>query len=178
MSRKKPQGGRWLTKRLLVAVFFPIAAPLRAATITVNSTADVVADDGQCTLREAIIAANTNIPSGAMVNECAAGAAGLDTIQFAISGAGVKTITPTSALPPITEAISINGYTQGVASANTLAVGDNAVILIEIDGSSAGVGASGLVITAGSSTVRGLAINRFNSGGFSDSGMSLQTAGC
>jgi titin len=39
------------------------------------------------------------------------------------------------------------------------------------------VGTSGLVISAGSSTVRGLAINRFNNGGFTDSGITLQTGG-
>src|SRR5436309_2249699 len=53
------------------------------ATITVNTTADTVAADGFCSLREAIQAANTN----ASVNECSAGAAGMDTIQFAL-GAG------------------------------------------------------------------------------------------
>ena len=36
-----------------------------AATITVNSLDDTVANDGQCTLREAIIAANTDTASGA-----------------------------------------------------------------------------------------------------------------
>ena len=59
-------------------------ASARANTITVNTTADVTANDGQCTLREAITAANTNTASGAMAGECAAGAAGLDTITFAI----------------------------------------------------------------------------------------------
>lgn len=37
--------------------------PARSATIGVSSTADVIADDGVCTLREAIIAANTNTAS-------------------------------------------------------------------------------------------------------------------
>ena len=46
-----------------------------ARTITVNSTADTAADDGVCTLREAIAAANTNAASGAMTGECAAGEA-------------------------------------------------------------------------------------------------------
>ena len=57
-----------------------------ARTITVNSTADTAADDGVCTLREAIAAANTNTASGAMTGECAAGEASptVDTIAFAI----------------------------------------------------------------------------------------------
>src|SRR5205807_2666974 len=36
-----------------------------------------------------------------------------------------------------------------------------AVLQIALDGSNSGIGASGLVITAGHSTVRGLAVNRF-----------------
>lgn len=42
-------------------------------TIQVNSTDDIIADDGQCTLREAITAANTDTVSGAQAGECAAG---------------------------------------------------------------------------------------------------------
>ncbi|MCB8989149.1 MAG: CSLREA domain-containing protein [Ardenticatenaceae bacterium] len=64
------------------------------ATITVNSTLDVVADDGVCTLREAITAANTDTASGALAGECAAGN-GADVIMLdpgtytlALPGAG------------------------------------------------------------------------------------------
>ena len=49
-------------------------------------------------------------------------------INFNIPGGGIQTISPTSALPAITEPITINGYTQPGASANTLAVGTNAVL--------------------------------------------------
>jgi CSLREA domain-containing protein len=62
--------------------FFSAAAAGLAATITVSSAADVAANDGLCTLREAITAANTNTASGAAVGECVAGVSGLDTIQF------------------------------------------------------------------------------------------------
>ena len=58
-----------------------------------------------------------------------------------IPGAGVKTINvgsdPSAAgigLPTMTKPRTINGYTQGVASLNTLANGDNALILIELNG--------------------------------------------
>ncbi len=47
--------------------------------ITVNSIADIVADDGQCTLREAITAANSDTASGVSSGECPAGS-GDDTI--------------------------------------------------------------------------------------------------
>ena len=60
-----------------------------AATITVNTTADVVADDGVCSLREAITAANTDTSSGATGGECAAGS-GADTITLS---AGTITLT-------------------------------------------------------------------------------------
>ena len=43
-------------------------------TITVNSTRDVISPtDGDCTLREAVIAANTNTASGVAFGECPAG---------------------------------------------------------------------------------------------------------
>src|SRR5262249_29527709 len=58
-----------------------------------------------------------------------------------------------------------DGYTQQGASANTLPAGDDAVLMIELDGTSAGASADGLTLTAGGSTVRGLVINRFGGSG-------------
>ena len=55
---------------------------------------------------------------------------------------------------------SIDGYTQPGSAANTQTVEDDAVLLIELNGANAG-DANGLTITAGSSTIRGLVINRF-----------------
>ncbi len=143
-----------------------------ATTITVNGTADNAADDGICTLREAIIAANTNTASGAMPGECAAGQASptVDTIEFDISGSGVHAIKPASELPTITEVVLIDGYTQRPCAtntepcsrANTLAVGDDAELLIELDGTSAG-SSVGLRVQASGCTVRGLVIDRFAS---------------
>jgi CSLREA domain-containing protein len=127
-----------------------------AQTFTVNNNGD--ADDGACTvtgvgngcsLREAINAANAN--------------AGADTIAFNIAGAGVHTISPASALPTITDAIVIDGYTQPGASQNTLAVGNDAVLQIELNGTSVAA-ASALNINAANCTVRGLVVNRFTGG--------------
>ena len=84
-----------------------LATPLYAATITVSSLADATANDGVCTLREAIIAANTNTASGAAAGECAAGTAGLNVIAFSVAG----TLQPASAMPDIITPIHINGYT-------------------------------------------------------------------
>jgi CSLREA domain-containing protein len=120
-----------------LAVSFALASSaLWAATITVNSVADTAANDGVCTLREAITAANTNTATGALAGECAAGTlAGVDDIVFNIPGAGVKLIAPATQLPQITSPVRINGYSQPGSSANSNGVnaGSNAVILIEID---------------------------------------------
>ncbi len=143
------------------------AAP--TVVITVNTVSDTTANDGLCTLREAIIAANTNTASGAAAGECAAGTVGADTINFNIAGAGVKTIAPTSSLPEIIEAVTINGYTQPLSAANTnpTTLGINAVPLVELSGASAGAGVDGLRLASSGSTVRGLIINRFASDGIS-----------
>ncbi len=134
------------------------ASSARAATITVNTTADVTADDGQCTMGEAIRASNTNTASGATPGECAAGTVGEDSIVFRIPGAGVRTIAAPF-LPQITEAVTIDGYSQPGAAPNTssTAAGSNAVILIYLDMFSPGLG-TGLTSTA-RVKIRGLAIN-------------------
>jgi CSLREA domain-containing protein len=63
---------------IAICLFGIAAANVRAATITVTGNADGIAVDGQCSLREAITAANTNAPS----NECPPGDAGADVINF------------------------------------------------------------------------------------------------
>jgi CSLREA domain-containing protein len=109
---------------------------------------DGTCDDG-CTLREAIDAANAN--------------PGAEIINFNIPGADVQTISPASSLPTIIEAVTIDGYTQPGATENALTVGNNAVLLIELDGTSAGAFSSGLNLTADDNVIRGLVINRFSS---------------
>jgi len=138
-----------------VAVLLDSCGSTTSNTIVVTNTND----SGAGSLRQAIVDSNST-------------AGTKETITFNIPGGGLQTISPTSALPTITEPVVIDGYTQPGASRNTLATGDNAVIEIELDGTSAGSTVSGLVITGGSSTVRGLVINRF--GG---PGIELQTGG-
>ena len=104
---------------------------LAPAVITVTGTGDNIAVDGQVTLREAMTSANNN--SNVNADVVANGAYGTDTIQFHILGSGVQTISPGHRLPPIIDPVIIDGYTQPGASPNTLAVGDNAVLLIAID---------------------------------------------
>src|SRR3990170_4392776 len=62
-----------------------------AATITVTTTADELNSDGDCSVREAVRAANTN----AVVDACTAGGPGMDTINvpagtFTLSIGGVN----------------------------------------------------------------------------------------
>ena len=132
---------------VLLLVFSLLAFPdaVHAASFTVTN----ISDSGPGSLRQAIVDANTN--------------PGTDTITFNIPGTGPHTIQPTSALPTITDSVVIDGYTQPGASpnTNTPATGLNTVLMIELDGGN--MGANGLHITAGDSTVRGLVINRFRS---------------
>ncbi len=65
---------------IVLLLSFPCA--VQAATITVNDTGDDILNDGDCTLREAITAANSNTASGGMGGECAAGDDVDDTIDF------------------------------------------------------------------------------------------------
>jgi titin len=98
--------------------------------------------------------------------------AGLNTIQFNIPGSGAHTIALTSPLPAIINSVIIDGTTQPGWSANTLTTADNGVLTIQLSGLALGGKANGLVITAGQSTVRGLAIDYFPG-----SGLVLQTKG-
>jgi hypothetical protein len=105
--------------------------------------------DGAISLREAILAANNT--------------SGADHITFAIAGAGTHVINLTSALPTITGTLSIDGYSQPGAIANSLSAGTNAVLSIQIDGSGV-AGSEGLVLAAGSdgSSIKGLSITGFD----------------
>ena len=110
---------------------------------TLLSTFDVTntADSGSGSLRQAILDSNA-----------ATGQA--NTIDFAIPGNGVQTISPLSALPPITQAVLVDGWSQP---------GYAGTPLIQIDGSQAG-NSDGLTITGSNATVRGLDIGGFAQG--------------
>lgn len=108
-------------------------------TILANDTVVINTNDsGEGSLRQAIINANAF--------------AGANTISFAIVGTGVQTISLQSALPILSDLVTIDGTTQ-TGFINTP--------LIVLDGTAAGVTANGLQISAGSSTIQGLAIKNF-----------------
>jgi uncharacterized repeat protein (TIGR01451 family) len=135
---------------------------LAPATFVVNSIYDQPAADptkgaetsaNTITLRSAIQAANEH-PNDA---------SGPDRIDFNIPGQGVQTIVPFSLWPVITDPVVIDGYTQPGAKPNTLDVGDNAVLKINLYDQ---IGyASALTIKAGGSTVRGLDVTNFGQHG-------------
>ena len=93
---------------VIIALFMWHVPAAHAASLTVNTLADnTINGDGQCTLREAIYAANydTNF------NDCiGSGAFGADTITFSVSG----TIVLGSTLPDIADAdgLTIDGSGQ------------------------------------------------------------------
>lgn len=110
-------------------------------------------DSGAGSLRQAILDANAS--------------PGADLIVFNIPGSGVRTISPLTVLPTITDPVTIDGYSQPGSSVNTLAGANDAVLQIELDGSQTGITAPvhGLTITANNSVIRGLVINRFRGDG-------------
>ncbi len=123
-----------------------------SATIPVASDPLVVLntnDSGAGSLRAAIDFANAT-PNGGSPDE----------ITFNIPGPGPHTIAPTSALPGMSEAVIINGYSQPGSSTNTTAAFQpfDADIRIYIDGSGQGSG-NGLTVSGHSgSEIRGLVI--------------------
>ena len=84
------------------------AAPAFAATITVDTLADELNADGDCSLREAVQAANTN----AAVDACTAGAAGLDTV---VLPAGV---IPLSVTISVSDAVIVRGAGRASTTIN------------------------------------------------------------
>jgi parallel beta-helix repeat protein len=88
--------------------------PAGSFVLTVTSNAD----SGAGTLRDILTQAN--------------GIAGLNLIEFDISGDCPRLITLASPLPNITEPVIINGFSQPGASVNTLDHGNNSVLCIGI----------------------------------------------
>lgn len=156
------------TLRLLAPALLLAVGEARADVFEVNSVADNpdlspgngVCDIGLglgiCTLRAAIQEANA-LPNVARDR---------DVIEFDINPPGVQTIQPTlAALPAITEAVLIDGTTQGGSSVNSHPLAFNAVVAIEIDGSLLGPGVgTGLGVDSPDVEIKGVAIRNFGTG--------------
>jgi hypothetical protein len=114
-------------------------------------------DSGPGSLRQAILGVDSYAGPGAVIDF------NIPTTDPGYnSTTGAFTIQPLSALPTVTDAVLLDGYSQPGASPNTLTIGDNAVLKIVLDGSLAGA-VDGLTISGGNSTVRGLDIGNFAS---------------
>src|SRR5262245_22263523 len=127
---------------ILFGVCLPVFAAARGASAATHTVTNVN-DSGPGSLRQAILDSNA--------------APGFDIIEFAIPGSGVHTIATASPLP-VTDGLFIDGYSQPGSAPNTALVGDNAVILIELQGA----GPDGLEITGGSMVVQGLSLYGFD----------------
>ena len=117
-------------------------APVDFIVNSSNDVDDTVCDATHCSLREAINAANT--------------APGFNAIEFSI-GSGLVTIAPASGLPAISGVVNLDGASQpGYAGLGPI---------VEIRGDLAGGGVDGITVSAGSSLLRGLVVNRFTGNG-------------
>jgi CSLREA domain-containing protein len=187
---------------LLALTLLLLAGSAQAAPIGVNTTADELNTDGDCSLREAVEAANTN----AVVDACAAGEAGptvVDEISFSVTG----TITLGSTLPTIADDLTIDGPAapgitiSGNDSVRVLVVGTGETLELKeltvadgragfdgggivnagtltvtdstISGNSAGIGAGGGILNFGTLTVT----NSTFSGNDGDSGGGIYNRG-
>ncbi len=103
-----------LSLLIVLALLLGFSVPrARAAALAVNDPNDVVADDGVFTLREAIIAANTNTASGATAGECPAGDPGLDTIDVPAGTYTLDSISGAAGELLVTESVTITGAGSG-----------------------------------------------------------------
>lgn len=148
-----PRGKMNFPLRLFCSLACLVSAA-SAADFAVTNTNAV----GPGSLAQAIIDANTS--------------PGADRVVFNIPGSGLHTINLNgNFLPPITDSLTIDGYTQPGTSVNTQSTGSNAVLLIQIEGGSNALAPSavGISVAAADCTVRGLIITGFlstGSGGF------------
>jgi hypothetical protein len=113
-----------------------LASPAQAATYTVTNTNDA----GAGSLRDALEQSGLALDA--------------DTIEFDIAGAGPHTIALASDLPPVTDDVTIDGYSQDGAAPPTATA--PAVLKVAID---AGNALRGLDIGGDDAEVRGLAIH-------------------
>lgn len=110
-----------------------------------------------CSLREAINAANGN----------AAGTR--DSVHFTIPGTAPFIISPTSALPVISQPLVMDASTQPGWALGTP--------VVQLDGTAPGAGDDGLVITAGDSEIRGFVISGWTTPSVSGNAIVLRTSG-
>jgi titin len=130
----------------------PLLEDLEGRQMLSTFTVTNANDSGAGSLRQAILDSNST--------------ADINGITFNIPGSGVQTIDLLSALPALTQPVTIDGTTQpGYGGQQTL---------IQIDGSQAGPGVVGLDVesSASGSSFHGLSITDFSGGGMLVNGAS------
>ena len=138
-------------------LFAYASSPALAATLTVNSLSDTTANDGQCTLREAIFNANANDQSGS--TDCAPGS-GSDTIRVGVTG----TVQLTGELPNLSSNLQIEGPGADQFTVRRNTGGDYRIFTITSDVSEPVVSISGITISGGN-VPASLGGGIFNDGG-------------
>jgi predicted outer membrane repeat protein len=116
----------WIVVAWLFASVFAAynAAPANAqTTITVTTLSDVVTNDGQCSLPEALQAAMQNI----IVDSCAAGDTGTDVIDLSTLSGDLELVTP---LPDVTADIVLQG--PGADTLRIIRIGESAFRLFTV----------------------------------------------
>ncbi len=122
----------------------PLVQPGPTYTVTnFNDVGDGACYVGDCTLRDAINAANANENGSSP-----------DQIDFDIASTGVQPIEVTAPLPAITDPVVIDATTQP---------GYAGTPIIDLDGTDCEYPCDGLDLNSGTTTIRGLAITEFAS---------------
>jgi len=134
--------GKMAKRKVRSAHLRPLEA-LENRLLYATFTVTTAVDSGAGSLRQAILSANAT--------------PGADTVAFKI-GTGLQTIAPLTALPAVNDPLTLDATTQPGYAGKPL---------IQLTGSRLPIGntTSGLIVTAGASTVRGLVINRFGGNG-------------
>lgn len=99
-----------------------VAVTVAYGNILVNTLNDTTAVDGFCSLREAIVSANTNTASGNLIGECRTGTI-IDTIDFFVAGSIM--LNPTEL--QLTSSMTING--SGITVEGAGGIGDGIMIM-------------------------------------------------
>lgn len=158
--RRAARAGLRLTGAVAICLALAALAPAAATVILVNSTADVEADDGACTLREAAVAVNTDTASGALAGECDAGTAS-DTVIFVLPSDSTVTLVLTPVV--FTEPVAILG--PGADALRIAAVVERVLILDGSASSAYDFSVSGLRIAFGQATTAYLGQHTGSGGG-------------
>lgn len=144
LNRRRPSPLGWALALALAA------GPIPAATIVVNSDSDADIDDANCSLREAIIAANVDIA----YHGCAAGS-GADQVTFAL-GPSATIVGSVSGLPTITGSLTLVG-----PGADQLTIdGADLQPLFLVDSPAGGVGFQAQDLTLANGNAFTFAMNR------------------